>query len=397
MVRIAVVGGGFGGVFALLELERHLGNAHELLLFDPRPRFVFTPLLHEVAGGVLDARSVTVHYDKLLRHTHHIRQAVDIIDLERRYLVASGKRYDFDFVIIALGARTNFFGKEYDVLELKTYEDAAQVRATIEQNVRDAAKHDQTDSPLLRAVIVGGGPTGVEVAGECVDFMRFRIKEEGLKASAQVYLIQARERLLPQVDSYFHKEALRKLKQKGVTVLTSAKVIDIKEKKVMVEHSKKREDIAAACIVWTAGITPNTVRIPQVQEGPIPLERTLQIPGFAYAFAVGDCTRMTEPLPALAQVASRQGQHAAMNIAHILRGGEVKQFVFKPQGMLVSVGQKYAVGKIGAMPIKGFPAWFIMRTVYLFKFHNVRQELRTAYFYTLRLFVRDRKCLRTKR
>jgi NADH dehydrogenase len=392
-MRIAVVGGGFGGTYALLELQRVLGKGHELLLFEPRARFIFTPLLHEVASGVLDKDTVTINYSDLFSRVQHIRETVQRIDLDKKVIVGKNE-YVFDYIIIAVGASTNFFGKRYDALELKSLEDAVTIRSTIEQNVRKAAAmlEDDPDADveqLLSVIIVGAGPTGVEVAGECIDFLKFRAKREDIRnRTPHVILINAKKAVLPSLDEHFQTTAERVLKKKGITIITDAKVTDIKGCGVSIARAGKNSTLGASCIIWTAGITPNEV---EPLGHPVTVTQTLQIPGYEYAFAIGDASRINpSPLPALAQVASKEGEAAADNIARIIAGRRPVAFRFKERGLLVSLGQKNGVGRILGVPVRGFLAWFLMRTIYLFKFRNVRQELRTAYIYTIRLFYRTR-------
>lgn len=385
MVRIAVVGGGFGGTYALRRL-RHVRGL-KLLLFEPREEFLFTPLLHEVAGGVLDYDAVTVSYKDLCPGIQHIKHEVRSIDLQKKTIYAD-KQYKFDYIIIAPGAKTNFYGLE-KTLELKSFEDALRIRDTIEQNVRKAAKmlrqNKKADvSELLRMVIVGGGPTGVELAGECVDLYNFRLTKERVESKPHITLVQGAPKLLPHLNKYFHKIASRKLEEKGVEVILNARVTNTAPLEIM--QGKKKKVISANFVVWTAGITPNKIEIP---ESDLTVEKTLQIKEYPYAFAVGDSAKMSPALPALAQVASKQGKHAAENIILLMKEKKPKSFRYRSRGMLISIGQKYGVGKIAGIPIKGFPAWFMMRTIYLFKFHNVRQEFRTAWEYTLRLFTRE--------
>ena len=418
MACITVVGGGFGGAYALLELERVLGKEHELLLFEPRARFVFTPLLHEVASGVLDKDTVTINYDDLFSRVRHIRHAVEQVDLKRKVVITkegpAEKEYPFDYIIIGIGAKTNFFGKEYSersLLELKSLEDAIAIRATIEQNVRKAAtmlEHDPSAEvmSLLSAIVVGAGPTGVEVAGECIDFLKFRMKREDIRSRKPlVTIISAKDAVLPNLDEHYQRVAKQVLERKGVAILGNAKVTNVEENTAHVlqeaaserknnregKHDEKMATVTklnAACIIWTAGILPNMLA---PFAAPIAVRDTLQAKDYDFAFAIGDSSRIESgPLAALAQVASKEGEAAADNIARLIAGRKPVAFRFRNRGVLVSLGQKNGVGRIFGMPVRGFPAWFIMRTVYLFKFKNIRQELRTALVYTIRLFHRTR-------
>ena len=384
-------------MYALFELERHIKKDDTLILIEPRDYFVFTPLLHEVAGGVLHKESVTAKYTDLLHHIKHSKATAEHIDFEKKTVIANNKKYAFDYLLIASGSKTNFFGKKLPALELKTYEDAIAIRTTIEQNVITAAnllaKNDTAAvTSLLSAIIIGGGATGVELAGEAIDLFRFRMQQQGIPhKKAQVFLVQAQKRLLPQLPEYFHSVAAKKLKAKGVQIIFDAKVHAIAENNVAIKTKNDAITMNASCIVWTAGIQPNT--IPPSQNHFV-TKKTLQVERHSFAFALGDVAKMDPLLPALAQVASKQGVHAAKNVMRMIRGQEPLPFSYKDHGMLISIGQKYAVGNVFGIPIKGFLAWVIMRTVYLFKFRNLRQEFRTSWEYTVRLFIREKSCMR---
>jgi len=397
-MRIVVVGGGFGGLFTLRELEHRLGKEHELILIEPRDRFVFTPLLHEVAGGVLYQDAVTTPYDRLLHRTTHIRAFAKKIDFEKKIVYADAK-YPFDIVVLAQGAKTNFFGPPIDALELKSFESAQLIRATIEQNVQKAAailkkNPDMDVSSLLHVVIVGGGATGVEVAGECIDLLRFRISVEQIDREPIVTLVHSRNHLLHTFENFFGTMVAKKLHDKGVTLVMNAKVTAVKDTIVDIKMVHGTQKLHSSCVIWSAGIEPNTIA---PFDAHVRVGRTLQLSDHPFAFAIGDAAIVEKDrLPALAQVASLQGELVARNIVRFIDGEKLEKFSFKSRGMLISVGQRYAVGKIGGIRMQGFVAWFIMRTVYLLKFKSLRQEVRMAYEYTIRLFARQRRCLAVK-
>lgn len=371
MVRIAIIGGGFAGTFAARELRKHLRKECSIILFEPRARFVFTPLLHEVAGGVLDEHAVTLSYKELFgNRVQHTRHKVRRIDLPKRQVIAD-KAYPFDYIIIAPGATSRTSGT------LRDFDDAMRIRSTIERQV----KRGNTD-----CVVIGGGPTGVEVAGEVHDLIAFRLGREGMHGTPQVTLLQSRDELLPQFPPWMREAARHKLTAKGIAVVTGVRVQKAERGALHLTVNGKRRILKCSSAIWTIGIRPAAVA---GLKTPVQVTATLQVKGCPYAFAAGDASAMDLPVPQLAQVASKQGEHAAKNIVRMIKGRRLQEFRFHDRGRLVSIGQKWAVGDVMGMAIKGFPAWFIMRTVYLFKFHNVRQEFRTAYEYTVRLFRRE--------
>jgi len=395
MTRVIIVGGGFGGIYAARELSKRLGRKDELLLFEPNDHFVFTPLLHEVAGGVLNLDGVTVSYERMLkRHCRirHIRQKVTRIELETRKVTAGKKKYPFDYVVIAPGATTNFYGHKYPVLTLKNARDALLIRSSVEQNVRRAArmlrKNPKADvGSLLHCAIIGGGPTGVELAGELVDFYAFRAKREGIARKTRVTLLQSRDTLLPSYSKDVRHKASDILEKRGVKIIVETYVKSIVKNAITtVGAGRGITTLNASCIIWTAGITPNTIRTSKIHNPYFHVTSTLQLNDCPYAFALGDVSLLKPRVPALAQAATQQGLHASRNIIRRIKGKELLPFTFRKKGSIVSVGQRYAVGEMLGMAVSGFHAWFVMRTVYLFKFQDFKQELKTAVMYTKHLF-----------
>ena len=377
MARVVVVGGGFGGVFAVRALERLL-REHEIILIEPQGQFTFTPLLHEVAGGVFGPADVTVPYREILRRSRHVRAAAERVDLDRKVVHAGGHEYRYEYLILAYGVRTA--QAPMGALPLKTLQDAVLVRARMERLVRDAAEDPHV-------VVVGGGPTGVEVAGEAIDFLRFRCRIDGVAREPRVTLVHGRDRLLTGQDRFTQRAVLRHARRKGIRVILGERVLEVRDGIVRLG----REEIRADLVVWTAGVAANG--IPGV-DAPVRVRRTLQIEGHPEAFAVGDASIVMEaPFPLLAQVASHQGVHAAHGVARLLKGKGAGRFSWRSRGLLVSVGQRWGAGRVLGVPVAGFPAWFLMRTIYLFKFKSVRHELRMMRAYTVRLFVRDSACV----
>jgi NADH dehydrogenase len=343
MARIAIIGGGFAGITAARAL-----HTHDVTLYEPRMKFVFTPLLHEVAGGVLCEESVTVPYAKLIPRVKHVRAMVTRIDAKRMEVVAGGKKTRYDYLIVAPGARSRAVGG------LRTFEDARRIHRSAQR----AIVHNKT------IMVVGGGATGVELAGELADLARY------LRHEPKITLVHRRI-----LEGKLGVIAERKLRKKGVR-LVHGRMESHANGTAMVDGKKLRADL----LVMTTGVA--SVRIPGVPEA----TPTLQGKGAPRVFVVGDATGKW---PMRAQAAQQQGALAAKNIARLERGNALREFAFTDRGYLVSIGQKDGVGRIMGMTISGFPAWFLMRTIYLFKFHNLRQEWKVACEYTKRLFTRE--------
>lgn len=354
-MRVIVIGGGFAGIYAVRALQRW--SDAEVMLIEPRDRFVFTPLLHEVAVDVLHEPSVTHRYASIFhKHFRHIvRRAVRVNADERWVETDDGSRYEYDYCIVATGSTTRLPGA-LPVMTLKSLEDACAIRARL--------------AKARSAVIIGGGPTGVELAAEIADYFHRR------DVRGEVTLIHSRDSLLPGEDSRIQQAALDTLREKGISVVLGRRVETVRDGEVLA-GKRYRADIA----VWTAGVRPVGIR--GLSEDGIAVRETLQVKSHDRVFAVGDTSGHA---PTLAQAAVQQGTLAARNVLRHHRGKPLKPYRFRQKGFLVSLGQKNAAGTVYGFFIRGFPAWFIWRTVYLVKFIGVKSKLRMMKEYTIRLF-----------
>jgi NADH dehydrogenase len=394
MVRVVVAGGGFGGVYAIRALQRRMRGVR-ITLIEPQERFVFTPLLHEVAVDVLHTPSVTHPYPQIFRAPiRHVRSRAVRIDPGRKIvLCADGTEVPFDYCVLAPGSRTRIPAGVEDVLEIKDVAHALALKDRVERNVHQAAlalaSGDRVGAQvLLSCAVVGGGPTGVEIAGELVDFYRDRARAERLQGfTPSVDLLHGGERILPTADDFVQRTAHRRLMHKGVSVRCGMRVQRVSGDAMKISHNKKEETLRAGCIVWAAGIVPNEIEGIALNGGYIEVANTLQVAMHPSVFGIGDAARVVDgPLPALAQVAVQQGAHVGAQIARLAKGERARPFRYRSKGFLVSLGQRYGAGRVVGVPLKGFFAWFLWRTIYLAKFVGVRSKVRMAAEYTKRLF-----------
>ncbi len=407
VTRIAILGGGFAGTTAALQLERLFRRRTdvEITLLDTENFFTFTPLLPEVPSGSIQPKHIVFPLRALLRRTN-VRQAeVQGIDLERRIITARhcGKcgRYTlpFDHVVLALGGVSNFFGTPgvaEHALTIKSLADAC----TLHAHVIDKLEHaDLQDDPaarreLLTFIVAGGGFAGVETIAELNDFVRGAGRYyPGIRPDEiRVMLVQSAPRILPEVSEALSAYALKRLRDHGVDVLLQTKVANCTERTV---HLSNGDEVPCQTFVWAAGVAPSPIverlDLPRTKGGKIDVEPTLAVKDRPGIWAVGDSAAIPDVLtgrmcPPTAQYALRQGRVLAENIAASIQGRPLRQFRHKSLGLLAGLGRRCAVAEVFGLKFSGFVAWWLWRTIYLLKLPGFERKLRVALDWTMDLF-----------
>jgi NADH:ubiquinone reductase (H+-translocating) len=413
--RIVILGGGFGGLYAALYLDRTVARdpGVEVLLIDPQNFTLFTPMLHEVASGSLDANSIVVPIRQALRRVEFLEAEATAIDFDTRTvtitygLEARTEAIRFDQLLIALGSETRFPpGLRRRALGMKTIYDALLLRNWLIGILERAEIEDDADRrrELLTFVVAGGGFSGVETVGAINDFLR-DIAPHYRKVSAEplsVMLVTPGERLLPEFEPALGRYAESKLREAGIDVRLHTKVADFDGRLVSlqaVDDSEGLPALSARTLIWTAGITPS----PLIKSLPLPKEHgrivvtgTMALPGQEGVWVCGDCAAIPDgsgkPYPTTAQHAIRQGAQAGRNIAATIREHpeKVRPFRYKMLGQLAAIGRRRGVAIILGMRFSGFPAWFLWRGAYLIKLPSFAKKLRVMLEWTLDLcFARD--------
>ncbi len=391
--RILILGGGFGGLYAALHLDKTIAadpNVEVTLV--SRENFVlFTPMLHEVAAGDLEMTDIVSPLRQMLKHVNFLEAEVDAIDLvERRVTLAYGvhhqqKHLAYDHLLIALGSETNFFklpGVEERALTMKSLGDAVLLRnhmlATLEMAslVEDAAVR----RAMLTFVVAGGGFAGVETIGALNDFVREAVRyyPNLREADVRVVLIHPNAVILPELGESLGRYAQRKLASRKVEIRTETRVTAFSDHGVELGDG---ETIAAHTLVWTAGVTPPAVlrNLPcEKEKGRIVVEETLKVPGFPGVWAVGDCAWIPN--------SKREAVYGAKNIVAAIRGERKTPFAFTTLGQLAAIGRRTGVASIMGIHVSGFLAWWAWRTIYLAKLPRFDKKLRVALHWTLDLF-----------
>jgi NADH dehydrogenase len=405
--RIVVLGGGFGGVYTALHLERLLGSSAEITLVSRENFFLFTPMLHEVAASDIDITHLVSPLRALLRHTTVFVGEVASIDChDRTVAVSHGSeahvhRLRYDHLVVALGSTTNFYGLpglEQHALTMKTLGDAIHLRneviGALEESDGECAAGG--DEPLT-CVVVGGGFAGVETIAGLNDFVR-----EGLAfyprvtaSRVRMVLVHAGSVILPELGEKLGRYAQQQLAKGGVEIITNAKVADAGRDGVRLADGRF---IPSRVIVWTAGTSPHPLLhdLPcQLDHGRIVVDETLAVPGFPGVWAVGDCAvvpdrRTGKPHPPTAQHAIREGKTVARNIAASIKGRPPVPFDFRTIGQLAAIGKRAGVARVAGVNFSGFFAWWLWRTVYLSKLPRLEKKIRVAIDWTLDLvFSKD--------
>jgi NADH dehydrogenase len=408
--RIVILGGGFAAIATAHRLEKRLRPAEAEIVLISRENFsLFTPMLPEVSSGALDVRHIVTPIRAQLRRTQFILADVTGIDVHERTvfythtLTGDEETIRYDNVVISIGAATSTFGLPgvaERVFALKTLEDAGILRNRFIWllELADTAADDIERKRLLTLVVVGGGFTGVEAAGEMVELFRSvgRFYKNVRKDDVRIVLVEADKTLLPGLPRRMGSYSEGDLKRRGVTVMLGDGVRSADDDGLELQSGAR---IETRTIIWSAGIRPRSLdgseELPRRKNGTILVAPDMSVPGHPGVWALGDCAAIPDGdgafYPPTAQHAIREGPVLADNIVAALRGGTTRAFHYKTLGMMASLGARKAVAQLpGDRVLTGFPAWFLWRSYYLSRLPGLDRKLRVAFDWTLELiFPRD--------
>ncbi len=409
MTRIVILGGGFAAIGVAQRLERTLRPGEAEVTLISRENFsLFTPMLPEVSSGALDTRHIVTPIRAQLRRTHFILADVTALDLNSREitythtLTGIAERLRYDQLVITTGASTSTFGLPgvaERVFALKTLEDAAILRNRfmwLLELADDAPEAER--KKLLTLVVVGGGFTGVETAGEMVELFHSvgRFYPRVRPGDVRIVLIEGGATLLPGLPVRMGSYAEKFLRGRGVEVLTGDGVRSADDEGIELASGKR---IETHTIVWSAGIQPRLLTgsesLPHAKNGAILAAADMSVPGFPGIWACGDCAGIPDGtgkyFPPTAQHAIREAPLLADNLVATMRGGQTRPFRYTSLGMMASLGARKAVAQLpGNRVLTGFLAWFLWRTYYLARLPGLDRKLRVAFDWTLELlFPRD--------
>ena len=386
-----IVGGGFGGLFAARAFD---GAPVKVTLLDRHNYHLFQPLLYQVATAELSPADVASPIRWILRRQKNIEvllaEVVAIDPAGRRLLLDHDEPASFDYLILAPGATHSYFGHDEwstDAPGLKTLEDALAIRQRVLLAFEVAERTSDADQRrrLLTFVIVGGGPTGVELAGALAEIARQSMRTNFRRISpesSRIILLEGGAHVLGTFAEPLRHAARRSLERLGVEVRTGAIVTGVDERGVTIGTAGDVGRIDAHTVLWAAGVAASplakSLGVPLDRAGRITAEPTLRVPGHPRIFVVGDLCAFVDngrPLPGVAQVAMQQGAHAARNIRRAIDGKPLEPFHYKDYGIMATIGRGAAVGDIFGLKISGFVAWLVWLFLHIFWLIGFRNRI----------------------
>jgi NADH dehydrogenase len=383
--EVVIVGGGFGGLAAARGLRR--APVHVTLL-DRHNHHLFQPLLYQVATAGLSPAEIASPIRRILwrqRNTSVLLAEVTAVDPAAKRVVLSDGALAYDTLILAPGATHSYFGHdewEPHAPGLKSLEDALEIRRRALLAFERAEREADVEArrQWLTFVVIGGGPTGVEMAGAFGEIARNTLARDFRHIdprTARVILVEAGPRILPAYPDDLAEKATRQLESLGVQVWTGAPVTDVGEGGVRMGEDR----VAARTVVWAAGVQASplarSLGAPLDRAGRVRVERDLTVPGHPDVFVVGDLAALEQDgrlVPGVAPAAIQMGRHAASNVARALRGEPPLPFRYRDDGILATVGRRRAVAVLWRLHLSGFVAWVAWLAVHIFSLIGFRNR-----------------------
>jgi len=426
--KVVILGGGFAGVKCARQLESEFGNDPEieLVMISEDNFLLFTPMLPQVASGMIETRHIVLPIRIICKKTKFYEGRIKNVDPYGKLVTLWGtgdKRsisIHYDFLIIALGSETNFFGMvdvEKNAYTMKTLNDAVMLRNRVIDMLEQA---ENETNPILRKsflnfVVVGGGFAGIETAGELMDLLLDARKHYPTihKEDLKVIVLEALPMILPGFDQKLAEFAKKKMEERGIdirlkTAVTSFDGNEITTKSLD-ENTRNSIDeseihaIITKTMIWTAGITPvNTIKrsMFKTDKGKVIVNDHLEVPDFPGVFAIGDCAlflnpETQRPFPPTAQIAEAQAKTAVKNLKALIKNSQKEKFVYHSKGQMAIIGKRSGIATFLGMNISGFWAWLLWRNVYLSKIPTLDKKIRVLLDWEIDLFF-DRDISRLK-
>jgi NADH dehydrogenase len=413
--RLLILGGGFGGAYTAMYLERRLrrflshdaDDSIEIALVSEDNYLVFQPLIAEVVSSSIGIVDTIAPLRRLCPRTRLYTRAVKIVDLGARTVTLEPGFHprplvlEYDHLVLALGNVTGLAGipgGQQHVLPFKSLGDALHLRNHVIHVLEEAAIEPDPEvrRSLTTFVVAGGGFSGVEIAGELNAFVREVVHDyaDVDAKDIRVVLLHSRDRILPELNERLGRFAERVLRQSGIDIRYGSRLTRATSAGAVLSTG---EQIATRTIVSTVPSVPNPLiaSLPVAKDHDrVIVDETLAVPSMTGVWAVGDCAAVRNPktrelVPTTAQHATREARCVARNIANVMQGGDTRRFAFTGLGQLASLGRHDAVAQILGVNISGFIAWFLWRTIYLMKLPGLDRKLRVATDWALDLVLRQ--------
>ena len=426
--KIVILGGGFAGVECARKLESEFGNNTdiELVMVSEDNFLLFTPMLPQVASGMIETRHIVLPIRTICEKTKFYEGRVKNIDPYGKLVTLWGtgdKRgisIHYDFLVVALGSETNFFGMvdvEKNAYTMKTLNDAVMLRNRVIDMLEQA---ENETNPILRKsflnfVVVGGGFAGIETAGELMDLLLDARKYYPTihKEDLKVVVLEALPMILPGFNQKLAEFAKEKMIERGIDIRLKTAVTSFDGNEVTTKtldetpndpiDDSKIIGIRTKTLVWTAGVTPvNTIKrsMFKTERGKVIVNEYLEVPEFPGVFAIGDCALFLDPesqrpFPPTAQIAEAQAKTTAVNLKALIKNTSKEKFEYHSKGQMAIIGKRTGIATFMGMNISGFWAWLIWRNVYLSKISTLDKKVRVFLDWTIDLFF-DRDISRLK-
>ncbi len=426
--KILILGGGFAGVECARKLESEFGDDSEIeiVMVSEDNFLLFTPMLPQVASGMIETRHIVLPIRTVCKKTKFYEGRIKNIDPYGKLVTLWGtgdKRsisIHYDFLVVALGSETNFFGMadvEKNAYTMKTLNDAVMLRNRVIDMLEQA---ENETNPILRKsflnfVVVGGGFAGIETAGELMDLLLDARKHYPtiLKEDLKVVVLEALGMILPGFNEKLADFARDKMVERGIDIRLKTAVTSFDGNEVATKSldeypsdyvdTSEIDSIMTKTLIWTAGVTPvNTIKrsMFKTYKGKVVIGDYLEVPEFPGVFAIGDCAlhidpETQRPLPPTAQIAEAQARVAAKNLTSLIKNSKKEKFVYHSKGQMAIIGKRSGIATFLGMNISGFWAWLIWRNVYLSKISTFDKKIRVFLDWTIDLFF-DRDISRLK-
>jgi len=406
--NVVIAGGGFGGAAAARELEKTMPRQSARLVLVNETNFaLYTPFLPEAAAGTLEPRHVVTPLRDILKRTYLRLGSIVAHDpvaktVELRAKYGQVEMLPYDQLLLSLGSVSRVLpvpGLAEHAVGFKSLADAIYLRNHVVETLEEA---NATDDParreeLLTYVFVGGGYAGLEALAELQDFAADAIESypRARLHGMRWVLVEASDRVLPEIDAELAEYALRELRGRGIDIRLQTTLEEVGPDSARLSNG---ETLATTTVVWTAGVAPQPIlkdlNLPLDERGRVPVDDHLRVQGLSSVWAIGDCAAAPDPrggtCPPTAQHAVRQGPVAARNIAAELGIGTPRRFEYRSEASFVNLGRYKAVGRVGERTFRGFPAWWLARTYHMSQIPGPARKARAVLEWTASLpFRRD--------